>query len=68
MKDTIEVFGPFGEAHTLVGEEEIRRFYVYGFTRGAIDMKVAHLGHYIAPPSRVYVSTGRPLIGVDPTP
>jgi hypothetical protein len=68
-EDTIEVFGPSGQAHTLRGRGEIARWYKYGWNRQTIDAKSQKANHDFAPPSRVHHSTsqgGLIIIGADP--
>lgn len=71
--DTIEVFGPHGEAHTLDGRDQIVRWYKFAFQREPIDPKSQPLGgagSYLAPPSRIHMAKsegGVVLIGADLT-
>lgn len=70
--DTIEAFGPHGEAHTLDGRDEIVRWYKFAFQREPIDPKTQPFAgaQYVAPPSRIRFATtegGVVLSGADQT-
>ena len=70
--DTVEVFGPKGEAHTLKGRDEIVKWYKFAFQREPIDPKTQTFAgaKYVAPPSQIRVATsegGVVLSGADQT-
>lgn len=52
--DTVEIFGPHGEAGTLVGLAQIQRWYQVAWQRRPISLSRQTLSRTIVPPSRVY--------------
>ena len=63
--DEIEVFSPTGQAGTLKGKTQIKKWYEYIWNRKPIDLKTQTLSTTILPASRIHISqsTGGIILG-----